>query len=184
MRHGRVPKFLNAQWRMCCLLFVTVNPICSLASDGIQLTDFEPALSRGNLFWRECRDHIADATCGRGDRDFLQFYSDGRANSSGLRIRRARSCVPSSAATRVEQRADFILMSVYFDGPSSRLPLINFSVASIQEAILLTMIRLAAECQKIPPEPISEVQHLKVISGRHISRVCFFIYASCLALTS
>ncbi|KAI0003205.1 armadillo-type protein [Russula compacta] len=44
--------------------------------------------------------------------------------------------------------------------------------ASIQEVSLLTMMRLAAECQKIPPEPISEVQHLKSISGRHISRRC------------
>ena len=78
---------------------------------------------------------------------------------------------------------------ISYSGPristvSLLIPLTNFSVASIQEAILLTMIRLAAECQKIPPEPISDVQHLKGISGRHISRVCFFIYASCLALPS
>ena len=33
------------------------------------------------------------------------------------------------------------------------------------------MIRLAAECPKFPPEPISDVQHLKSKSGRHISRV-------------
>jgi hypothetical protein len=33
------------------------------------------------------------------------------------------------------------------------------------------MIRLAAESPKIPPEPISDVQHLKSKSGRHISRV-------------
>jgi len=33
------------------------------------------------------------------------------------------------------------------------------------------MMRLAAECQKIPPEPISDVRHLGSISGRHISRV-------------
>ncbi|KAI0255354.1 armadillo-type protein [Lactifluus subvellereus] len=49
--------------------------------------------------------------------------------------------------------------------------LISYS-ASIQEICLLTMIRLAAECQKIPPEPISDVQHLRSISGRHISRRC------------
>jgi hypothetical protein len=150
----------------------------------MQLTDFERALSRRSLLWREHRDNVTDAARGRGDRDFLQSYSDGRADGPGLRIRCARSCVPSSAATRVEQKTDFILGSAHFDGPSSHLPLTNFSVASIQEAILLTMIRLAAECQKIPPEPISDVQHLKAISGRHISRVCFFIYASCLALPS
>ncbi|KAI0282501.1 armadillo-type protein [Russula aff. rugulosa BPL654] len=40
---------------------------------------------------------------------------------------------------------------------------------SIQEISLLTMIRLAAECSKVPPEPISDVQHLKSKSGRHIS---------------
>jgi hypothetical protein len=33
------------------------------------------------------------------------------------------------------------------------------------------MIRLAAECDKVPPEVVSDVQHLKSISGRHISRV-------------
>ncbi|KAI0285247.1 armadillo-type protein [Russula brevipes] len=44
--------------------------------------------------------------------------------------------------------------------------------ASIQEVSLLTMMRLAAECQKIPPEPISDVRHLGSISGRHISRRC------------
>ena len=180
--HDGVPKFLNAQWRMCCLLSVTV--LCSLTSDAKQLTDFERALSRRSLLWRECRDNVTDAAHGRRGRDFLQSYSDGCANSPGLRIRRARSCVPSSAATWVEQKAGFILGSVHFDDPSSRLPLINFSAASIQEAILLTMIRLAAECQKIPPEPISDVQHLKGISGRHISRVRFFIHASCLALAS
>lgn len=161
---------------------MTVNPLCSLTSDAIQLTDLERALSRRSLLWRECRDNVTDAARGRGGRDFLQSYSDGRTNGSGLRIRRARSCVPSSAATRVEQKTDFILGSVHFGGSSSRLPLINLSVASIQEAILLTMTRLAAECQKIPPEPISDVQHLKGISGRHIARVRFFIYASCLAL--
>lgn len=48
---------------------------------------------------------------------------------------------------------------------------INYPAASIQEICLLTMIRLAAECQKIPPEPISDVQYLKSKSGRHISRV-------------
>ena len=39
------------------------------------------------------------------------------------------------------------------------------------------MIRLAAECQKIPPEPISDVQHLRSVSGRHISRVSVLINA-------
>jgi len=43
---------------------------------------------------------------------------------------------------------------------------------SIQEISLLTMIRLAAECPKFVPEPISDVQHLKSKSGRHISRRC------------
>jgi hypothetical protein len=38
------------------------------------------------------------------------------------------------------------------------------------------MIRLAAECQKVPPEPISDVQHLKTVSGRHISRVSTHIH--------
>jgi hypothetical protein len=57
---------------------------------------------------------------------------------------------------------------------------IYFSPASIQEISLLTMIRLAAECQEIPPEPISDVQHLRSISGRHISRVSVLINASCL----
>ena len=33
------------------------------------------------------------------------------------------------------------------------------------------MMRLAAECDKVPPEVVSDVQHLKNISGRHISRV-------------
>jgi len=55
---------------------------------------------------------------------------------------------------------------------------IDLSAASIQEISLLTMIRLAAECLKFPPEPISDVQHLKSISGRHISRVSVPIYAS------
>jgi hypothetical protein len=40
------------------------------------------------------------------------------------------------------------------------------------------MIRLAAECPKFPPEPISDVQHLKSKSGRHISRVSVPIHAS------
>jgi hypothetical protein len=146
--------------------------------------DFERALFRRSLLWREHRDNVTDAARGRGDGDFLQSYPDGCADGSGLRIRCARSCVPSSAATRFEQKTDFILGSAHFGSPSSHLPLTNFSIASIQEAILLTMIRLAAECQKIPPEPISDVQHLKGVSGRHISRVCFFIYASCLALPS
>ncbi|KAH9057664.1 ARM repeat-containing protein [Lactarius vividus] len=43
---------------------------------------------------------------------------------------------------------------------------------SIQEVSILSMMRLAAECQKVPPEVISEVQHLRSISGRHISRRC------------
>ena len=55
---------------------------------------------------------------------------------------------------------------------------IDLSTASIQEISLLTMIRLAAECPKIPPEPISDVQHLKSKSGRHISHVSVPIYAS------
>ena len=33
------------------------------------------------------------------------------------------------------------------------------------------MMRLAAECDKVPPEVVSDVQQLKNISGRHISRV-------------
>jgi hypothetical protein len=33
------------------------------------------------------------------------------------------------------------------------------------------MMRLAAECDKVPPEVVSDVQHLKSMSGRHISRV-------------
>jgi AP-4 complex subunit epsilon-1 len=60
----------------------------------------------------------------------------------------------------------------------SPLASINFPAASIQEVSLLTMIRLAAECQEIPPEPISDVQHLKSKSGRHISHVSVPIYAS------
>jgi len=59
--------------------------------------------------------------------------------------------------------------------------LLSYS-ASVQEVILLTMMRLAAECQKIPPEPISDVQHLKSISGRHISRVCVLSTLLSLAL--
>jgi hypothetical protein len=55
---------------------------------------------------------------------------------------------------------------------------VNLSAASIQEISLLTMIRLAAECPKVPPEPISDVEHLKSKSGRHISRVSVHIYAS------
>ena len=55
---------------------------------------------------------------------------------------------------------------------------IDLSAASIQEISLLTMIRLAAECSKVPPEPISDVQHLKSKSGRHISRVSVPIYSS------
>lgn len=94
-----------------------------LTSDGMELTDFERALSRRSLLWREHRDNVTDAARGRGDRDFLQSYSDGRADGSGLRIRRARSCVPSSAATRVEQKAHFILGSAHLDDPSSQLPL-------------------------------------------------------------
>ncbi len=40
------------------------------------------------------------------------------------------------------------------------------------------MMRLAAECQKVLPEVISDVQHLKSISGRHISHVSLqFVYA-------
>jgi hypothetical protein len=56
---------------------------------------------------------------------------------------------------------------------------IDLSAASIQEISLLAMIRLAAECRtKLPPEPISDVQHLKSKSGRHISRVSVLIYTS------
>ncbi|KAH8980845.1 ARM repeat-containing protein [Lactarius hatsudake] len=43
---------------------------------------------------------------------------------------------------------------------------------SIKEVSILSMIRLAAECHKVPPEVVSEVQHLRSISGRHISRRC------------
>ncbi|KAI9508829.1 ARM repeat-containing protein [Russula earlei] len=42
--------------------------------------------------------------------------------------------------------------------------------ASIQEVGLLAMMRLAAECQKIPPETISHIQHLRSTASRHISR--------------
>ena len=52
---------------------------------------------------------------------------------------------------------------------------IDLSAASIQELSILTMIRLAAECPKIPHEPISEVHDLKSKSGRHISRVSVLI---------
>ena len=48
---------------------------------------------------------------------------------------------------------------------------IDSTAVSIQEVSILSMIRLAAECDKVPPEVISHVQHLKSISGRHISRV-------------
>ena len=48
---------------------------------------------------------------------------------------------------------------------------IDSTAVSIQEVSILSMIRLAAECDKVPPEVISDVQHLKSISGRHISRV-------------
>ncbi|KAH9977107.1 armadillo-type protein [Lactifluus volemus] len=34
------------------------------------------------------------------------------------------------------------------------------------------LLSYSAECQKVPPEPISNVQHLKAVSGRHISRRC------------
>lgn len=50
--------------------------------------------------------------------------------------------------------------------------LISYPV-SIQEVSILSMMRLAAECDKVPPEVVSDVQHLKNISGRHISRRCF-----------
>lgn len=55
---------------------------------------------------------------------------------------------------------------------------VNLSAASIQEVSLLTMIRLAAECPEVPLKPISDVQHLRNKSGRHISRVSVPIYAS------
>ncbi|KAH9171445.1 ARM repeat-containing protein [Lactarius sanguifluus] len=45
-------------------------------------------------------------------------------------------------------------------------------LVSIQEVSILSMIRLAAECHKVPPEVVSEIQHLRSISGRHISRRC------------
>jgi AP-4 complex subunit epsilon-1 len=59
-------------------------------------------------------------------------------------------------------------LGVFFFAPAQ---LTFFTAASIQEVSLLAMMRLAAECQKIPPEPISDVHHLGSISGRHISRV-------------
>ncbi|KAI9457813.1 ARM repeat-containing protein [Lactarius psammicola] len=49
--------------------------------------------------------------------------------------------------------------------------LISYPI-SIQEVSILSMMRLAAECHKVPPEVVSEVQHLRSISGRHISRRC------------
>ena len=48
---------------------------------------------------------------------------------------------------------------------------IDSTTVSIQEVSILSMMRLAAECDKVPPEVVSDVQHLKSISGRHISRV-------------
>ncbi len=55
----------------------------------------------------------------------------------------------------------------FFFPPTS----IDRAAVSIQEVSILSMMRLAAECHKVPPEVISEVQHLRSISGRHISRV-------------
>lgn len=68
-----------------------VESVLSSLRDGepslfscVQLTDFERALFRRSLLWREHRDNVTDAARGRGDGDFLQSYSDGRADSSGL----------------------------------------------------------------------------------------------------
>ncbi|KAA1478331.1 ARM repeat-containing protein [Dentipellis sp. KUC8613] len=44
--------------------------------------------------------------------------------------------------------------------------------ASIQEAELLAMLRLAAECEKVPPDIIDAVKSVAEVSGRHIQRRC------------
>ncbi|THH15512.1 hypothetical protein EW146_g4974 [Bondarzewia mesenterica] len=51
--------------------------------------------------------------------------------------------------------------------------------ASIQEACLLAMLRLAAECDKIPPEVVEDVKVLNQMSGRHIQRRCAQFIALC-----
>lgn len=47
----------------------------------------------------------------------------------------------------------------------------DFVVVPVQDACLLAMLRLAADCEDIPSETLGTISKLKEASGRHIKRV-------------
>lgn len=49
----------------------------------------------------------------------------------------------------------------------------NAALASVQDACLLAMLRVAAECDEVPAEIVRNVTSLAEISGRHIRQVCY-----------
>lgn len=46
------------------------------------------------------------------------------------------------------------------------------SAASVQDALLLSMLRVAARCDTVPKEIVTAVKDVNEVSGRHIRRVC------------
>ncbi|KAF7362087.1 Adaptin-N domain-containing protein [Mycena venus] len=54
-------------------------------------------------------------------------------------------------------------------GLAARLPLCSLAV---QDACLLTMLRISAECEQVPSEVMTGIRDLSTQSGRHIRRRC------------
>ena len=45
-------------------------------------------------------------------------------------------------------------------------------IASVKEACLLAMLRVAADCEEIPEDVKGKVQKASEVSGRYLRRVC------------
>ena len=52
------------------------------------------------------------------------------------------------------------------------------NVASIQDACLITMLRISAAAEEVPQEAIETVKELHARSGRHMRRVGLALYKS------
>lgn len=51
--------------------------------------------------------------------------------------------------------------------------LIDLVTVPVQDACLLSMLRIAADCSEVSPQVLATVSKLKEVSGRHIKRVKF-----------
>jgi hypothetical protein len=60
----------------------------------------------------------------------------------------------------------------------------NTPVASVQDACLLSMLRVAADCDEVPPEVLILVKDLAQHSRRHIHKVSYAIWCHRIAISS